>query len=411
MILLNYSKLKGEKKYIESISVFFWFIVIDIFFLPYFSFMSVTISAPLVMIWVVLHFRDFFRGKEAYASFVLVMSMIASTLIGMIWSSKYLRFETSLRTTVLRFGQYFICFGYYFFFKHFFIQKHVNISKIIFSFSLYVTIFALLFMFFPRLYAEFKILINPADNHTRRYLAGSVSYRFNFLWTDPNNVAYLMDGLVFYYLLDKNNSLRNKLVMALLTFSVVLATASNGGLIILVCVYVYLFFKWFSEGFRINVRNVLTVVVTIIIGYMILKLTNVLTYINDNLITAIVNRYRIYKTTANYSGGRITDIKKSLNLLNPIFLLVGSGKEGFTTENGHLYWICMYGFPSYLAFMYIVFGKFKSVMMSRYVWILPFLVAFTVNIAIGEFKWMGILFLLLACSRYDFSLEECREER
>lgn len=381
--------------------VLFWFVTIDLFFLPYFRFMSLTISIPIMTIWVVLHFKNYFRGKEAYMMLLLLVTMVSSTAIGLLWDSSSLRIETDIRTTILRFFQYFLCFGYYFYFKNYFSKNKVDLSKVIFVFTVYLAVFAILFMLFPRQFAEIKIILNPADNHTRRYLAGQVSYRFNYFWTDPNNVAYLLDSLVFFYVLDDKNSMKKKLMVIVLALISILATASNGGSIILAFVFAYLAIKWILDGGRIKIKSIRTIIGAILIFFMIIYFTNLGSYINENLVTKVVLRYKLYKTSSNLSGGRIADFKESLKYINPLFLFIGSGKEGFTLENGHIYWICMYGVPSYLAFMYIVFGKFREIKWTRYVWVIPFFFGFTVNIGIGEFKWMGILLMLVAYSRYS----------
>lgn len=382
-------------------NILFWLFTIDLLFLPYYSFMSVTISAPIMVIWLFFHFKELLRGRECYAMLIIIVWMMISTIIGMLYDDSYLRFETSARTTLLRFLQYIICFGYYFFYRKYFSENEKNISKVFLIFSIYVCIFAVAFMLFPREYAEIKILINPADNHTRRYLAGTIFYRFNYLWTDPNNIAYLLDGVAFWYILDDYQSMRNKILMLVTCLVSVLATASNGGLIIFSFVAIYVILTWAVSNRRISVRSITTIIASVLLLIVVIRYTQIGDFIRDELITKVSNRFLIYRTGSNLSGGRGNDIITSLKLLNPMFLIIGSGKEGFTNEIGHLYWICFYGFPSYIAFMYVTFAKFKYVPWKKYVWIFPFFVAFTINIAIGEFKWMGILFLLLSFSRYS----------
>lgn len=396
----SYSLRSRANVKIDTTRILFWFLTIDLFFLPYFSFMAVTISAPIMALWVIFHFKDYLRGKESYAMFVLIVTMVMSTIIGFLWDSSSLRFVTDARTTVLRFFQYILCFGYYFFFKSFFIKKRIEISKIILAFTAWVAIFAVLFMLFPREYAELKFYLNPADNHTRRYLAHQVYYRFNYLWTDPNNIAYLLDGLIFFYVLEDNNSMKNKIIVSTLALISILATASIGGLIILLAVFLYMFLKWVKSSGQLKIRSIGVIFGAAIIALLVLYFTNLGAYINESLVERIVTRFYKYDELSNFSGGRINDLVISLNYLNPLFLVIGSGKEGFTLENGHIYWTCMYGLPSYIAFMYIVFGKFYYVKWLKYVWIFPFFVAFTINIAIGEFKWMVILLMLVAYSRY-----------
>lgn len=396
-------KIPNRKVKLDVSKLIFWFVTIDLFFMPYYNFMAVTISAPILMIWVLFHLQDYLRGKEACALLILILSMMGSTFLGLFWDSSVLRYPTDNRTTILRFIQYFLCFGYYFYYKRYFAKNRINLSKVIFVAVIYITFFAVLFMLFPRQYGELKIRINPADNHTRRYLANEVIYRFNYLWTDPNNIAYLLDGLVFFYVLDKKNTMRNKIIITVLASISILATASNGGMLTLAMVFACLLFMQIIAGNRIKTRAIATIIVAMIIGLLILRFTNIGSYVNNNLVMKLTNRFNLYRASSNVSGGRLHDLFVSFQYFNPVFLLIGSGKEGFTSENGHMYWICMYGLPSYLAFMYVCFAKYKRVRWIKYIWILPFFVCFTINIGIGEFKLMSILLMLMAYSRYSIT--------
>lgn len=388
-----------KRKTIDSL--LFWFFTIDLLFLPYYSFISVTISAPVMAIWLFSHFKELLRGRERYAMLIIFAWMTISTIVGLMYDDSHLRFETTARTTILRFLQYIICFGYYFFYRRYFTEREKSIDNILLAFAIYVCVLAIIFMLFPREYAELKIMINPADNHTKRFLAGSVFYRFNYLWTDPNNVAYLLDGVALWYFLNDYQSMRNKIIMLISCLVSILATASNGGLIIFIIVATYVFLTWLVSARKVRVKSVSTVFVFVLLLIVVIQYSKLGDYVKEELITKVSDRFLLYRMSSNFSGGRIDDLRSSVRLLNPLFLILGSGKEGFTNENGHIYWICFYGLPSYIAFMYVMFAKFKHMQWRRYAWVFPFFVAFTVNIAIGEFKWLGIYFLLLSYSRYS----------
>lgn len=383
----------------------FWFATIDIMFLPYFKYISVSFSVPLIFLWTMLNSKSLFRDKEAIAVSFISFSMLLSTIVGLVYYGD-VRFETTFLTSVKRFFQYNICFGYYFFYKSYFKRKNVNIAKIIFIFLIYTTFFAIAYKLLPYEYAVLKIAINPADNHTRRYLAGIVNYRFNYLWTDPNNIAYLIDGLVYWYLLRNECSIISKIVFILLSIFIVTATVSNGGMIILGFMFLVLIICQLISNAKLNLNKLISIYLLLIIGFNIILFTKIGNKIYEVLFQQFETRLIYYFKSQNISGGRIADLKVAINDLNPIFFIIGSGKEGFTSENGHLYWICMYGFLSYLILLWFMFRKYKTQLWKDYLWILPFFVAFTMNIAIGEFKWMAIYFILLAYSRYGINIKE-----
>lgn len=393
----------SKKRSVANFEKFvFWFSVIDIFFLPYFPLISVSFSVPLIAVWMFFHFKELFTGKESIMFLFMCLFMVFGTLIGILYPEE-LRWETTFGTTVKRFFQYIICFGYYFFYRAFFKRNRININKILMYFAFYATIFAIFFLVSPRTYAEIKIIINPVDNHTARYLAGTHLYRFNYLWTDPNNIAYLLDAVVLWFALDAKETFKNKLVILALASLVNLSTASNGGMIILFVSLMFVILRQIlllRRESKIRLGTLHTIVVAGLIIFVVLRFTPIYQIVKTELVDKLFARLMYYSTSGNLSGGRFNDLRIAFEYLNPILLFCGVGKEGFTTENGHLYWIGMYGVPAYIAFMSIAFGKFKEVPWERYIWVFPMFVAFTLNIAIGEFKWLAIFFLLLAASRY-----------
>lgn len=398
-----YLESSGIKKSItfRVAEIVFWFSVIDIFFLPYISIISVSYSVPLIIIWMLIYNRQILSGKEGRVFLFLLFFMVVGSLISLIYPET-LRWETTFATTLKRFFQYLISFGYYFFYREYFMRNRVNINVFLLFFCFVVTIIAVFFFTSPGSYAEIKRFINPVDFHTVRYLSGTHSYRFNYLWTDPNNIAYLMNGIVLWFVLDENETFKNRIIVLLLSTFIILATTSNSGMIILIIELILLF------GIRIvnlnntklNITTLFGVVFFIIVAFVFIN-TSLKDLIQGDLFNKWLARLTTYSSSSNFSGGRLNDLKEAVTYLNPLLLFFGSGKEGFTSENGHLYWIGLYGVPAYLAFMYLIFGKYKNIKWNRYIWIFPFFFAFTFNIAIGEFKWFTIYLAMLAYSRYS----------
>ena len=384
--------------------ILFWFTVVDIFFLPYFSFMSVSFSVPFIAFWMLVHYKELFKGEERFFFFILILFMVAGTLMNLIYTD-VVRRETTFETAIKRFFQFSICFGYYFFYKYYFKIKKVNINRLLFIFCIIETIWAIFFLISPEEYALFKIILNPVDNHTMRYIEGDIPLRFNYLWTDPNNIAYLADGIVMWFILDKNESLKNKLGVMLLSTIIVLATASNGGMIILGFELVGGIMMSLLDGnkrIKVNLSVVFKALIFIITLCMFIGYTSIYDYIQTDLIDKWLIRLDSYSSSSNMSGGRFNDINVAMDYLSPMMFFIGTGNEGISNENGPLYWIGMYGFPACLCFIYLWFAKIKNINWTRYAWVFPFLFAFIFNIAIGEFKFFAIYLFMLSYSRYGF---------
>lgn len=380
----------------------FWFVTIDLLFLPYFTLISVSFSVPIIAIWMFMNFSPRLRNREVIITVAICVLMIASSCMAIVYTGS-VRYDTSFSTTIKRLIQYVVCFGYYFFYKGYFSRVKVKIENWLFAFAVFVALLTAFYLINPHLYGSIKIAINPADNHTRRYLANLVNYRFNYLWTDPNNIAYLMAALVFWFLTRKNIHTLRKFIFACLSLVIIASTTSNGGLIMVATMFMFIFIKWIVDKAntgKVKTSNVLFLIVVVITIAVVQIETGFLDSIISTFAEKINSRFTLYSESNNLSGGRLDDIMVAKDYISPLFLFLGSGKEGVSTENGHLYWICMYGFPSYIGFIWLLFRKISMQKWIDYIWIIPIFACFTMNIGIGEFKWMAIYFMLLSYSRY-----------
>ncbi len=383
--------------------IMFLFIVIDILFLPYFTLMTVSYSVPIVWLWAIYNHKILFRGREGKIILAAILIMFVSTCINPIYSSTVV-LETTFSTSVKRLIQYITLFFLLIFFKEIFKKYNKNIDKILLIFLLYVFVLSCLFFLFPYKYGTLKLAINPSDNHTRRFLQGILVYRFNFLWTDPNNVAYAVTGIEIYLLLRGKLSTLKKFFVLASSMFIILATASAGGIVSFIVgnflLFLSVIFNNSSLTVKVKINTLLIGFFLIVLSVIILFQTNMFESIVIPMVTKFQNRMAVYQTSNNITGGRLDDFKHSIAIMSPIFLFIGSGHEGFTTEIGHLYLIGMYGAIAYVCYMNIFFGRFGNQKRRDYVWIVPFFIGFTMNICIGEYKWLAIYLLLLAVCRY-----------
>ena len=314
----------------------FWFTAVDLLFFPYFTFFSVSFSVPIIAVWMALRVNKKIRDREVRITLLIVYTMMLSTLIGVIYTGS-VRFETTFFTSVKRLFQYTLSFGYYFFFKSYFQSRRVNMPKLILVFLVNVALFATVFHLLPEQYATVKMALNPADNHTRRYLLNMVHYRFNYLWTDPNNIAYLVGGLVCWYFLLGDSSFMSKMLLLSLSFFIILSTQSNGGLFVLASVVFILVLrtmvKWLKRA-NIKASSVLMIFFLMFIVLTIFTLTDQGTHVYETFIRPVETRFSYYVESPNISGGRFAALRGAQEYFHPIFLIIGSGKEWFTYENG-----------------------------------------------------------------------------
>lgn len=378
----------------------FWVILIDIFFLPYFSIISTSYSIPLIVFWYFVRGRRTHNIVEYKYFPLVVLLMLMSVVICLVYSGATL-YETTFMTSVKRFVQYLTSFWYFFFFAYYIKRYKPDLNRIIFWAVIYIAVLAFCYFLFRDSYANIKAVLHPADNHTRRWLSGALfEYRYNFLWSDPNNVAYATVGMVlFYFLEDKEGKIRNKLFLLVAMAFIVFCTMSIGGIIISVLsigtLVVVNALRYRKYKLKAKVLLSLPVVLMLCVFTLVVFGDKIISFFSSDVIEGLFRRISFYDGVSDITGGRFGDLENAVKLLNPLFVFVGSGKEGFTTENGHIYLIAMYGFPVYIYFMYVLFGK-KQMKIRKLIIFLPLFAGFTMNIAIIEQKYLLITLLFAA---------------
>ena len=392
MVEVNSLPIKTTKTYKQD-RICFYIILFDILFMPLFPLVSVSMSLPVLAYWYLTQGnKTHFVNEYSLMRFV-VLIMAFSTLLNLLdWGA--LRGETSFATSIKRFFQFLTSLWYFLFFKYYFIKYNDDIKKYFLWEVAYIAFFALLYLLFQDQFVHYKSIINPADPHTKRYLAGELYgiYRYTYFWADANNVGYAISGIALFYILEQKDNLLLKYLAVVLTFFILFCTMSIGGIGVGVVVIGYSFI--FTNAFKNKNSGIIVLLLFIIaIAYFVSRYGGV---IEEFINTGVESRVEKYSESGNATGGRLADIKTAFSLMSPFFLFFGSGHEGYTTENGHLYLICLYGLPVYLYFMYVLFGKRKGITWKRYLPLIPFFVGFTMNIAIIDQKFLLILILISA---------------
>lgn len=378
-----------KEKKIDSIC--FNIILFDIFFLPLFPLISVSISLPIMVYWY-LSYKEklrFFKEYRYYA--IIIILMLVSTCMS-IFGFEHSSYHTTFTTSIKRFLQYVTSFWYFYFFLYFFTSYRRNISNIVLWGIIVMTLYAVLYSLNQPLFFTIKQILCPFDPQVIRSDTVLI-YRYNFLWADPNNVAYACTSLTLFYIIESRHSTVKKYLALICLLYVLMCTMSIGGIAVAAVTIGYVSF--FSDKLREGKKGY-------IIGFVIIFiLIAVISYYFDFIMELYDNglgkRQEIYGDSGiEGGGGRIGDFLRGLRNFNPLFLFIGSGQEGFVTEIGHWYVIFLYGFPVYIYFIYILFGKRKNQKWIEYISIVPVFAGFTINTSIGEQKYLLITLLISA---------------
>jgi len=380
----------------------FWACVIDSFFIPYVWFISIPYTMVLIFYWFIKRHKSL-AGGTAYKMFrIMFVIMCLSTLFGYILAPEYIYKNT---VYLIQFTSIFL---YYFMFSNYIKKYNFNIKSLLVLFIIFVVILAILFNIDTNMYYKFLLIWNArsgAASNDIDYL-GFIGNRYTFIWMDPNNIGYMMNAVVLYLWCNEKTSFFIKVFSILSLIFVLVSCMSNGGFITLgIDIGLYLIVRVLQifKGKlifhnKIKLINILLFMVTI--GALIYIVPKIPEYFQTSVVNDSFERMNNNSGDSRFIIWEM--VIKSVNFSE--YILFGKGGEilingySFRPHNGHFYWILGYGFISYFMFMYIFFRKRRITSLEKYIWVIPILFGFTINIMIGEIKLMGIFSLLLACS-------------
>ena len=219
------------------------FTLVDILFAPYVFFLATTYSQFIVFIWFIIKDKRYFIKKEVqfyygilffiFLSTIFSLSTIPSGLIG-----KYF-VENIKRGLNLGMG-----ISYYFFFFYIFQFIEINLKKWFVIFIVYVTAWGILYYLNISYFLLLKSIFNPHDAVLLSMTGKNFFYRFSFIWTDPNNVGYMLIGIIAFLLVDKNTS--NVVIMVCilcLIFNLILIMSAGSFIVAIIIIPLGFYFR------------------------------------------------------------------------------------------------------------------------------------------------------------------------
>jgi hypothetical protein len=389
----------------------FLFILIDITFLPYFWALSIPFSMPFVFLWVFVNAGKVFEYgiKEGKYPSLIVFTIILSTIV----SYQYEEYAYKNSAIAINFLYIFSLWFYLSLNRKFF--DRYDIIKLLWYFYLFVFTWALLYYFNKELYVTFLKVWNARSAGAFITLFEDISYfRFSFIWTDPNNISYVISSLLLFLFFTRTLSILKILILYLMAVFIVLMTMSAGGFIALalstVIMLVDVLYRFVKSAGREGK-------LPIIGGFLFITIFGVsfLSYFGDQLMQNDTIIYSLSRFEDNLTGdtagsGRVEILQKVIGMIGfeqfiaNFFVGFGGvtliGGESVSPHNGHIFWWLSFGLISYVIFLSYFFIKpfLRNIQYSF--WLFPFLLGFTVNIMLGELKLFSLFMLLHAYSTH-----------
>ncbi|MBR0575568.1 hypothetical protein KCG48_04345 [Proteiniclasticum sp. BAD-10] len=401
---LEISNVKSSKQKFESVALAF--IIFDITIFPVSPFFSMPYSTPIALYFVIKYInRKTFNNIHAVSLFIF--TLIVSTLFSFISKEPVALIDNGVSSffvnvqkedvkrliyLLVGFMLYKSVYNAYYKYN---LNTNLKIKRILlfvcFSFVLFGLIFSVdINLFYLIKGVFFNADVNMATNAVLKN-AGYLS-RFNFILLDPNNACYFILIIVIFLLENYKLKSAQKTSLWIVMLLSLFLTKSLGGAYALSA---YILIKSaFVLSKRINIKK-LIVSYGLVLGSLLIIVID--GYTSNIIMDSIVNSVVFQRWSSNSLSGR-TDIY--LEVLKETPPIIGNGytllRKGsyVTPHSDHLRFLYSYGIISYLSLIIMVFNrKFIS---RNYLFVIPALIAFSINSLIDEPRLLYTFVILLA---------------
>lgn len=376
--------------------IFFSF-MIDILILPYFPLFAIN-SLFFLMAIDFLNQRLYFEKNYSIATLFFLFFGIISTILS--YFNQPLFFSENVKR-IIQLTLIFI--SYYYIFSFFVRNESENIVKLINSiFFGSVFIWALLYFIDLNIFLNYKSYFNKNDSFIGFIESDqNTIYRFSYIWTDPNNIAYAILGVFLFSIFNLEESIIKNYIYLCIVFFVCLSSMSTTAWLILFFIVLPLFFvNSVSKRYKDIAIFLFFLLVTLALSWRILT-----ELLSSDVALSAIDRFKTNNLGSDSGLSRL-DIWRNVyyyhqdNLYK--YSLIGNGYQLYNnnlpiaSHNGIFLILFGYGLPALIAFLYFFF---KLKVNKNYLFMIPFFLCFLINVMIGETKLFLLYVYLLAYVR------------
>lgn len=391
----------------------FWFILIDIFFLPYFNLVVIPISYFLIIWWAINNRTTIMMEWNYNRITVCILFMCVSTAFGCLMYSEY----GVIGDNIKRLIQYIITFQYIFFFQYYFRKYRPNLKHIIWIFIAFVVFMAALFQINPSLYSAIVSIWNRGNAYISTSFQESINFgyalRYGFIWTDQNNIAYALTAIIMFLLCCFDTDWGEIIILFCANVFVLVNSMSSGGWISFIISWsAFIIYRiFFTEKTPQHLRYVKTgsfikIVIVLIVIVFAFEAGVFSSFADSSFVQLAIERFENNENTRDEIWMQILSGESIVwhILIGKGATLIIQGVER-AAHSGHLYWIYGFGFISYFILMQQMFwlGLRK---IWRYIPMIGFFLCFTMNTMVGEQKLFLIAIMIISYLREEYSDEQ-----
>jgi len=394
-------KMKKDKTQIYS-NFILTFIFIDLLLLPNFPLFIMPLSLPVVVWMIGLKKIRIVKDKEFIICLLLGILVLVSVLLSLLQTSSNFAGMNVWIENIKRGFQLLTSFLYYFIIKNSSVKSQINLKKIMMIFVATYSLLGVISYLDIALYFRILELLginNPfvSDWFLRQRIE---LFRYAYIWIDPNNAAYAFQMIIFYMLLNEKLKPVEKMY---LYFSLILSlvlSMSTGALLSTFIFFALYFMIKLKNSIRIKTsyRKIFSGTLTIVSGLVIIGIIYLLS--GENL--EFISSYSFERMLDNTSGGRLEKYAfmfkdKLPNLIGEGYILIREGYF-FRPHSDHLRFMYSYGLVAYFISLWFFFRH--AIYSSKYLFVIPGFMAYSINSLIDEQKILLILISLIAYTKY-----------
>ena len=375
----------------------FFLVIIDILVLPYFPLFAIN-SLFFLMFFDVFNQRIYTEKSYLTAASLFLFFAAFSTILS--YFIQPLFFSENIK----RFAQFVLIFASYFYIFSFFVRNDSKnmvgiINNIFFAF---VFIWALIYFVDLNSFLNYKAYFNKNDSFIG-FLKEEKNdiYRFSYIWTDPNNIAYAILGIFLFSIYNLKVGILKSYLYLSVVFFVCLTSMSTAAWLILILIVLPLFF------INLNFKRLKDIVTFLFFLLLILVLCWKLLpdLINSDIAVSAIDRFESNNLDSESGISRLGIWENVYNFHQDNlykYFFMGNGYQLYNNNapiaphNGILLILFGYGLPATICFLYFFF-RFK--INKSYLFLIPFFLCFFINIMIGETKLFLLYVYLLAYVR------------
>lgn len=376
------------------------FIFLDLFLFPYFPLFVIPISLPIVFLKLGFYKFRMLKNKETILIMILSFIVISSAFISFFrYSTNYAGINNIGVENLKRAFQFLTSFLYYFLIRNHFRDIKIDLKKIIMAFVLVYIVLGVLSYIDLSIYFRVLDVLKVRNGYIDDWYLRQSYYlfRYSYLWVDANTAAYGFQIIVFYALMNEKLKAFEFIMLYGSAIVTSILTMSTGSILSLSIFTALIIFNRILRFYKItfNFKKLIYSILSIAVILVLLVVAS--NYLNEKFNYVI--EFSLRRMFENTDGGRLQKYtylfqNKIPNILfGEGYILIREG-ELFRPHSDHLRILYSYGV---LAYFISIWFLFRRILYSKaYFFILPGIMAFTINTLIDNQKILVIFLVLLA---------------